>query len=389
MPGNGFSADLAAGSLIMVTGASGYIALHAIHELLTLGFRVRGTVRSETKGKRLQTEVFGEEQGYKPDSFEWIVIRDITEKSAFDHTFEGVSGVLHIASPMYRGPNSLDPWNKIVQPARTGTLALLASARAHGPSVKRVVITGSYASIAEEDKQPNEDGLIVYTEDDWNITATERLRTAHDSGETLAPFQAYAASKTWAEEAVWDYVSSNEPAYSISVLLPTLVSGPWLPNSHFSLEKPLDMNRSNIDLWGWLSGKSRVEPEKLDGPGLAVVDVRDTAKAHVLALLNPAAANKRIIISQSLRTYRDLLPTLRSDPELVKKFPNAYWGTPPASTSSKKIRRDASNKRSIELLGISYRPAEETFRDAALWVEKIAKERGWEGISNSDIRDTH
>jgi hypothetical protein len=34
------------------------------------------------------------------------------------------------------------------------------------------------------------------------VSATERLRTAYDNGETLLPFQAYAASKTWAEEAV-------------------------------------------------------------------------------------------------------------------------------------------------------------------------------------------
>jgi hypothetical protein len=37
------------------------------------------------------------------------------------------------------------------------------------------------------------------------------------------------------------------------------------------------MNRSNIDLWGWLSGQSKAEPEKLEGPGLAVVDVRDVS----------------------------------------------------------------------------------------------------------------
>jgi NADPH-dependent methylglyoxal reductase len=83
---------------------------------------------------------------------------------------EGISGILHVASPMYRGTNSSDPWNKIVQPARIGTLALLASVRAHGPGVKRIVITGSYAAIAEEDKQPSKDGLVVYTEEDWNIT---------------------------------------------------------------------------------------------------------------------------------------------------------------------------------------------------------------------------
>jgi hypothetical protein len=99
-----------------------------------------------------------------------------------------------------------------------------------------------------------------------------------------------------------------------------------------------------------------------------------------LALLNPAAANKRIIISQSLRTYRELLVALHSDPELVAKFPKAYWGTPSNGVNDKKIRKDVSSKRSIELLEINYRPAEETFRDAALWLEKIAKERGWQGL---------
>lgn len=34
------------GPIVLVTGASGYIALHVVQQLLQQGFRVRGTVRS-------------------------------------------------------------------------------------------------------------------------------------------------------------------------------------------------------------------------------------------------------------------------------------------------------------------------------------------------------
>lgn len=65
--------SLKAGEKVLVTGASGYIATWIVKYLLDNGFHVKGTVRSEEKGKYLQDLL--KEYG---DRFEYIVVEDMT-----------------------------------------------------------------------------------------------------------------------------------------------------------------------------------------------------------------------------------------------------------------------------------------------------------------------
>lgn len=60
------------GDKVLVTGASGYIAVWIVKYLLDNGFSVRGTVRSVEKGEHLK-EFFKE---YSPH-FEYVVVEDI------------------------------------------------------------------------------------------------------------------------------------------------------------------------------------------------------------------------------------------------------------------------------------------------------------------------
>lgn len=51
--------------IVLVTGASGYVALHCVKELLQRGYRVRGTVRSTTNQAKVAPLLrlpFAEEQ---------------------------------------------------------------------------------------------------------------------------------------------------------------------------------------------------------------------------------------------------------------------------------------------------------------------------------------
>jgi len=59
---------------VLVTGANGYIALWVIKTLLEQGYRVRGAVRSEGKGKKL-LQTF---KSYGSDKLEFVVVEDIT-----------------------------------------------------------------------------------------------------------------------------------------------------------------------------------------------------------------------------------------------------------------------------------------------------------------------
>ena len=69
-----------AGSKVLVSGANGYIATWIVRTLLERGFTVRGTVRTEEKGKFMK-EYFTS-LGYG-DKFEVVVVDDITKVCNF------------------------------------------------------------------------------------------------------------------------------------------------------------------------------------------------------------------------------------------------------------------------------------------------------------------
>jgi uncharacterized protein YbjT (DUF2867 family) len=84
------------GALILVTGANGYIAVHLVRELLEKGYRVRGTVRAESKATHLRKTFasYG-------DKLELVIVDDITKEGAFDEAVKGVDAVEHTASPFH------------------------------------------------------------------------------------------------------------------------------------------------------------------------------------------------------------------------------------------------------------------------------------------------
>jgi len=55
---------------ILVTGASGYLAVHVIEAFLNDGFGVRGTVRSSAKGDYLVNQ-------FKDKPFKYVIVPDM------------------------------------------------------------------------------------------------------------------------------------------------------------------------------------------------------------------------------------------------------------------------------------------------------------------------
>jgi len=66
-----------------VTGASGFIAVWVVKTLLERGFRVRGTVRSSSKGEYL-TKLFKDHA----DRFEYAIVEDIEKVGSPETTTE-------------------------------------------------------------------------------------------------------------------------------------------------------------------------------------------------------------------------------------------------------------------------------------------------------------
>lgn len=120
------------GSLILLTGATGFISAHIIQQLLRRGYRVRGTVRNLSKASWLDKELFRNETS--EGAFELVVVEDMAVDNAFDEAMHGVAGVIHVESEVtWDG----DP-NKVIPPTLAGMRnALLAATKEK--SVQRFV----------------------------------------------------------------------------------------------------------------------------------------------------------------------------------------------------------------------------------------------------------
>lgn len=82
----GKSPAIPIGSLVLVTGISGYIGSHVADQLLQAGYCVRGTVRDESKGEWVR-ELFNKKYG--EGKVETVVVADMAHDGAFDEACKG------------------------------------------------------------------------------------------------------------------------------------------------------------------------------------------------------------------------------------------------------------------------------------------------------------
>ena len=76
------------GSLVLVSGANGYIGSHVADQLIQAEYRVRGTVRNASKVGWLK-EMF--DKKYGPGKFELAVVEDFAKPGAYDEACKGMS----------------------------------------------------------------------------------------------------------------------------------------------------------------------------------------------------------------------------------------------------------------------------------------------------------
>ena len=249
-----------AGDPVLVTGGSGFVAGHCILRLLEAGYTVRTTVRTPGReaAVRHQLRVAGRE----PDGRLSVAVADLTRDEGWAAAMDGVTHVLHVASPF---PAVIPKDERdLTVPAREGTLRVLRAACDAG--VRRVVQTSSFAAVGYG--QGARPAGRPFTEQDW--TDPERAPTA------------YVKSKTLAELAAWDFVAAEGGGLELATVNPVGVLGPVLgPQTSASLEVLRRL------LAGSIPGTPRLS--------FAFVDARDVADLHLRALTDPAAAGERFI----------------------------------------------------------------------------------------------
>lgn len=335
--------DIDTDRTILVTGASGFIAMHCILQLLEQGFRVRGTLRSPSRETALRATFAEHVDVDERLSFHTA---NLLEDEGWREAIEGCDAVLHVASPLPRTPPKHE--DDLIVPAREGVLRVLRHASDLG--VRRVVMTSSVAAVLYGHAR---DGSEVYDESTWSIPE----KTAG----------AYEKSKTLAEKAAWEYVGSLPGGRSpeFAAINPGLVLGPILDEDYgTSGEVVRKLMRRE------LPGCPPI--------GYAPVDVRDVAWAHIRAMDLPEAAGKRFILAiehawfgeiagildEHLRDRGYRIPTRRL-PGFVLRLASIFDRTTRLVVPEIGLRMDVSNERAKRILGWQPRSLETMVRDMA------------------------
>lgn len=243
--------------IVLVTGGSGFIAVHCIIQLLNAGYQVRATLRSLSREAEVKTML--REAGVEAGPRLTFIEADLSADNHWHEVVTGCTYVLHIASPT---PNvHYKHEDEMIIPAREGVLRVLRAARDAG--VKRVVLTSAIGAVVFG--HPNQEA--PYDETTWTNT-------------TKAP--PYQKSKTLAEKAAWEYIGREGRGLELTAINPTTVMGPVLgPDYSHSIHLVRNL----------LNGKMPGCPKINSG----FVDVRDVADLHLRAMVDPAAKGQRFI----------------------------------------------------------------------------------------------
>jgi dihydroflavonol-4-reductase len=252
---------------VLVTGGSGFLGAHCVLALLEAGYDVRTTIRSPQRAADVRSQLAAGGLADAGDRLEFAVA-DLLDDAGWAEAVAGCRYVLHVASP-FPMTEPKDP-DELVRPAREGALRVLRAAREAG--VERVVLTSSFAAIGyghAPTKRP-------FTEDDW---------TELDSGR---PISAYVRSKTLAEQAAWAFIREEQGAakeggaLQLATVNPVGILGPVLGPDYSSSVELVKLVRE---------GRLPRLPDVYFG----VVDVRDVAALHLLAMTRPEAAGERFL----------------------------------------------------------------------------------------------
>ena len=329
---------------ILVTGATGYLGSWIAKYLLAAGYNVRITVRDKSQdGKFAYLEKIAADSKGEIAIYE----ADLLQPDSYNKAAEGCYAIIHVASPFTL--RFKDALKEIIEPAILGTKNVLAAATA-STTVKKVILTSSIVAVHGDNIDMREKGLNEFTEDDFNTSSTET-------------HQPYSYAKVKAELAAWDLAKEQEQ-WKLVVMNPGFVMGP-----------PISANTNSESIQfmkDMLSGKFLTGVPYLE---FAFVDVRDVARAHMLALENDHADGRYIIVEKVMdfmsfaKTIKTLYPgkyalPLMLTPKIILYLVGWIFGLT-AKFISRNVgyRIKINNTKSKKNLRLSYLPLETTVKD--------------------------
>jgi dihydroflavonol-4-reductase len=317
---------------VLVTGATGFIAGHAVAELLAHGYAVRGTVRRLASADVAHLREIERRTG---GSLELTEAR-LDADDGWAQAVKGCDYVWHLASP--NPPRQPGNEDELIRPAVDGTLRVLEAAAASG-TVRRVVLTSSTDAITRGYGRPE---VRLRTEADW----TDPDRAA-----------AYPRSKFFAERAAWDFARSHD--LELVTVNPALVLGPVQSAAR----------RTSVELIQVLLAREVPAVPRL---GFAVTDVRDVAVAHRLAMETAGAAGNRYIVAGEHLWLREMAAILAAEYR-----PRGYrvpTGPLPTPLLWLAARFDPRLKLTLSMVGIPQLVSAEKARTELGWQPRPARD---------------
>ncbi len=329
---------------ILVTGGSGYLASWIIKYLLEEGHTVHTTIRNATDTDKFK-HLFEIDKNSKGQLK--IFEADLLIKSSFDKAIANCSCVIHTSSPFLL-TNIKNAREELVTPALRGVQNIFNSIR-KSDTVKRIVLTSSIVAMAGDaadiKKYPNK----CISEKRWNTTSSVK-------------HQPYPYSKTLAEKEAWNLIRQLDNI-DLTVINPGFILGPSLSNRIDSTSIKL---MRQICLGDFSKGVPKGK--------LAIVDVRDAAKAHAIAATNENVSGRHCTAAH-LKDFLDIGKIINNIDSTIPA-PNRYASkllfwliAPKLGYTRKYVCKNVGynfafdNSYTKQDLRIEFRPFEETITD--------------------------
>ena len=261
---------LPADSLVLVTGAGGFVGGHVARTLASSGYRVRGLCRRLPK----------QEPGDPP--IDWLV-GDIRDPETRRRAVEGAKGVIHTAGWVSLGP---DPRNESRSINVEATRDLLDNAERSG--VERFVHTSTLWTVASGTTATPADEASA-----WNL---DLLRSP------------YCDSKREAETIV---LERARPGFGTMVINPGLVIG-------IRDVRPTS-TRVMLEM-------SKVPVAFLPNGGIPFVDARVLARAHIRAMEMAEPGQRYIVLGRYLSYLEmaSIVSRIAGWPRKVVRIPDGF-----------------------------------------------------------------
>jgi len=322
---------------VLVTGGTGYLAGWIIRKLLEKNYAVRTTVRSENKG------IFVKEMlnhlGISTDNYSYV-IADLSNSANWEKAMQGIDYVLHVASPL-GGENHNDP--ALIDTAKSGVTNVINAAIKN--KVKKIVMTSSEAANYPEknNKCSNIDETF------WTDLNNKALTN-------------YMRSKVIAEKTAWELIGKQNITQLVTIM-PGAILGPFMDKRNGSTDQIFQMLL-----------KGTPSPNVI----YPVVDVRDLADLHILAMENSNADGQRFIAESEEMTMPQMAQILRQNmgehgkkvstiviPDFIVGIGAVFSPAMKVLLTMLNLKYHRTNQKALSVLAWEPRSAKETVIDTA------------------------